>query len=118
MLDLNPETRISAQDIMNDSWVKSSYDSLYFNTYNNFVGRKNMNFYKPIKLAMESSIIKKCIIADYSRHNCPIENIEELRNVFKILDKDCSGSLTYKQINAAMKKGLDFSKASSNREKD
>ena len=91
MLAIDPKKRISAREIMQDYWVKTSYSKYTERDYLKFIKKQDISFYTPFKQAYNAKKIKKTLFSHYAVRKCPIQKVEELRELFRVLDKDGEG---------------------------
>jgi calcium-dependent protein kinase len=97
MLEMNPKKRATADEILNDPWMRENgaasdkpLDDAIFTRLNNFA---NMNKFK--KEAMK-------VIAS----SMPADEISGLKNLFESIDTDKSGTITAQELKEALgKKG-------------
>lgn len=95
MLDMNPKKRATADEILNDPWMKENgaasdkpLDNVILSRLNNFA---TMNKFK--KEAM------KVIAA-----SMPADEISGLKNIFESIDADKSGTITAQELKEALDK--------------
>ena len=102
MLTYSPENRISAEDALKHEWFKK------------FLKFKNTNTHIPLTKEVMSHIsavpfenlrkfnarqkIQRATIAFLVHHLCSSDSVKELRDIFRELDTDNNGTLSYNEI--------------------
>ena len=102
MLTYSPENRISAEDALKHEWFKK------------FLKFKNTNTHNPLTKEVMSHIsavpfenlrkfnarqkIQRATIAFLVHHLCSSDSVKELRDIFRELDTDNNGTLSYNEI--------------------
>jgi calcium-dependent protein kinase len=102
MLTYSPEKRINAEDALKHEWFKK------------FLKFKNTNTHNPLTKEVMSHIsavpfenlrkfnarqkIQRATIAFLVHHLCSSDSVKELRDIFRELDTDNNGTLSYNEI--------------------
>jgi len=93
LLEFDPKKRISAAEALKDPWIMGHLESTtkpIRTSLKTFENLKKLNANEKLEKATISFIVHQMIAS---------EKIEVLRNIFKSLDKDGSGTLTVEELN-------------------
>lgn len=94
MLEFNPKKRISAEDALNTPWI------VYNNSTN--IGKSDMLYFKDVLKNIKNfdygEKFQQATIAYIVHFLFPSNEIEELKKVFKMIDKNGDGRLQYDEL--------------------
>ena len=110
LLEVNPEKRLSAKDALSDIWFEKNKNAIINTKNNNFP-----IFLKNITEFCAEQKLQQATLAFLVHNFAPKEELDELKDIFFVFDKNCDGKITKEEfvtglsntntLNTILKKG-------------